>query len=46
MECKNKRYVADPFIAAAVVNNPAETTGTWRKEICSNIGRSKNGIYG
>ena len=26
MECKNKRYVADPFIAFEAVNYPAETS--------------------
>lgn len=32
MECKNKRYVADPFIAFQAVNYPAETTTTWNRE--------------
>lgn len=29
MECKNKLYVADPFIAFNTVNYPAETATTY-----------------
>lgn len=50
MECKNKRYVADPFIASKAVNYPtgtdaAETSvGGWRaREVTKSEGREREG---
>lgn len=46
MECKNKRYVVDPFIAFEAVNYPAETRIVGRNTFCKyrNLIKQKKNI--